>query len=144
MSTATPIQPASDPPPSLAPREWRLRLDPLLLLAVLGLVACSLIALKGATPATSTGSPTTTSTARRSTPASGCVLMYASSRIDYSRLQELRYAVYGLLIALLLLVLAVATATRGAKAWIELPFFTPSSRRSSARCCSSSRSRASS
>ena len=44
-----PIQPASEPPPPLVPREWRLRLDPLLLLATLGLVACSLIAIKGAT-----------------------------------------------------------------------------------------------
>ena len=48
MSAQT-IQPASEPPPPLVPREWRLRLDPLLLLATLGLVACSLIALKGAT-----------------------------------------------------------------------------------------------
>ena len=69
--------------------------------------------------------------------------MYALSRIDYTRLQELRYAVYGLLIAMLLLVLAVATATRGAKAWIDLPLFGASSRPSSARCCSSSRWRAS-
>ena len=48
MSAQT-IQPASEPPPPLVPREWRLRLDPLLLLATLGLVACSLIAIKGAT-----------------------------------------------------------------------------------------------
>ena len=47
--SAQPIQPASEPPPPLVPRVWRLRLDPLLLLATLGLVACSLIALKGAT-----------------------------------------------------------------------------------------------
>ena len=47
--SASPIQPASEPPPPLVPREWRLRLDPLLLLATLGLVACSLIAIKGAT-----------------------------------------------------------------------------------------------
>ena len=33
-----PIQPASEPPPPLVPREWQLRLDPLLLLATLGLV----------------------------------------------------------------------------------------------------------
>ena len=44
MSTH-PIQPASEPPPPLVPREWRLRLDPLLLLATLGLVAASLIAI---------------------------------------------------------------------------------------------------
>ena len=45
MSAQT-IQPASEPPPPLVPREWRLRLDPLLVLATLGLVACSLIALR--------------------------------------------------------------------------------------------------
>ena len=33
MSAKTTIQPASEPPPPLVPREWRLRLDPLLLLA---------------------------------------------------------------------------------------------------------------
>ena len=49
MSAKTTIQPASEPPPPLVPREWRLRLDPLLLLATLGLVAASLIALNGAT-----------------------------------------------------------------------------------------------
>ena len=42
VSTATRSSPASEPPPPLVPREWRLRLDPLLLLATLGLVACSL------------------------------------------------------------------------------------------------------
>ena len=57
VSTATPIKPASDLPPSLAPREWRLRIDPLLLLAALGLVVCSLIALKGATRSDVAGQP---------------------------------------------------------------------------------------
>jgi rod shape determining protein RodA len=52
------------------------------------------------------------------------VLMYLVSRLDYTRLQDLRFVVYGLLIASLLLTLGLATATRGAKAWIELPFFT--------------------
>ena len=48
MSAASTIQPASEPPAPLVPREFRLRLDPLLLLATLGLVACSLITIKGA------------------------------------------------------------------------------------------------
>ena len=30
-----PIQPASEPPPPLVPREWHLRLDPLLLVATI-------------------------------------------------------------------------------------------------------------
>ena len=44
MSASQPIQPASEPPPPLVPRQWHLRLDPLLLLATLGIVACSLVA----------------------------------------------------------------------------------------------------
>jgi rod shape determining protein RodA len=123
MSTATPIKPASDLPPSLAPREWRLRLDPLLLLATLGLVACSLVALKGGTRADVAGDPNYYVYRQAMFAGVGLVLMYAFSRIDYSRLQELRYAVYGLLIASLLFVLAVATATRGASAWVEIGFF---------------------
>ena len=125
MSTATtPIQPASEPPPPLVPREWRLRLDPLLLLAVLGLIACSIIALKGATRTDVAGQPNFYVYRQALYAAVGLVLMYAISRIDYSRLQDLRFAVYGILIGLLLMTLGLATATRGAKAWIELPFFT--------------------
>jgi rod shape determining protein RodA len=116
VSTATPIKPASDLPPSLAPREWRLRIDPLLVLAALGLVVCSLIALKGATRSDVAGQPYYYVYRQAAYAAVGLVLMLALSRIDYSRLQELRYAVYGLLIAMLLFVLAVATATRGASA----------------------------
>ena len=118
-----PIQPASEPPPPLVPREWRLRLDPLLLLATLGLVAASLIALEARRRTTCSASRTTTSTARPPTRRVGLVLMYAVSRLDYSRLRELRYPIYGLLLGLLLLVLAIAGVTRGTRAWIELPFF---------------------
>jgi rod shape determining protein RodA len=118
-----PIQPASEPPPPLVPREWRLRLDPLLLLATLGLVAASLIAIAGATRNDVTGEPYYYVYRQAAYAAVGLVLMYAVSRIDYSRLRELRYPVYGLLLGLLLLVLAIAGVTRGTRAWIELPFF---------------------
>jgi rod shape determining protein RodA len=125
VSTATtPIQPASEPPPPLVPREWRLRLDPLLLLAVLGLIACSIIALKGATRTDVEGQPYYYVYRQALYAGFGLLLMYGVSRLDYSRLQDLRFAVYGVLIGLLLITLGVATATRGAKAWIELPFFT--------------------
>ena len=124
MSAKTTIQPASEPPPPLVPREWRLRLDPLLLLATLGLVACSLIALNGATQNDIAGQPHYYVTARRSTPAIGLVLMYGVSRLDYSRLRELRYPIYGLMIGRSCWSCsAIATATRGAKSWIPLPGF---------------------
>ena len=122
MSTH-PIQPASDPPPPLVPREWRLRLDPLLLLATLGLVAASLIALHGATQNDVDGQPYYYVYRQAAYAAVGLVLMYAVSRLDYSRLRELRYPIYGLLLGILLLVLAIAGVTRGTRAWIELPFF---------------------
>ena len=57
MSAKTTIQPASEPPPPLVPREWRLRLDPLLLLATLGLVVASLLSLNGATENDIPGQP---------------------------------------------------------------------------------------
>jgi rod shape determining protein RodA len=123
MSAQTTIQPASEPPPSLVPREWRLRLDPLLLIAALGLVAVSLIALKGATENDIEGQPNYYVYRQAIYAAIGIVLMYGVSRLDYSRLRELRYPLYGLMIALLAVVLAIATATRGTKAWIPLPGF---------------------
>jgi rod shape determining protein RodA len=118
-----PIQPASEPPPPLVPREWRLRLDPLLLLATLGLVAGSLIALNSATANDIPGQPDYYVLRQGIYAGVGLVLMYGASRLDYSRLRELRYGVYGLLLALILMVLAVAGVTRGSRSWIELPFF---------------------
>ncbi|MGZ8647764.1 MAG: FtsW/RodA/SpoVE family cell cycle protein, partial [Solirubrobacteraceae bacterium] len=122
MSTH-PIQPASEPPPPLVPREWRLRLDPLLLLATVGLVASSLIALNSATANDIPGDPDYYVLRQGIYAGVGIVLMYAASRLDYSRLRELRYPMYGLLLLLILVVLAIAGVTRGARSWIELPFF---------------------
>jgi rod shape determining protein RodA len=122
VSTPT-IQPASEPPPPLVPREWRLRLDPLLLLATLGLVACSIVVLRGATRSDIPGEPNYFVYRQAIYAAVGVVLMYAASRFDYSRLRELRYPLYGLLIGLLVAVLGIAQATRGARSWIALPGF---------------------
>jgi rod shape determining protein RodA len=124
VSTATPIKPASDPPPALVPREWRLRLDPLLLLAAVGLVACSCIAIKGATGDDVPGDPLYYFERQVVYGAVGVVLMYAISRIDYSRLRELKYVLYGFLIGSIVLVFALATATRGSKRWIDTPLMT--------------------
>jgi rod shape determining protein RodA len=105
------------------PREWRLRLDPLLLLATLGLVACSLIAIKGATADDIHGNPLYYVKRQAIYAIVGLVLMYGVSRLDYSRLRELRYPLYGILIVSILGVLGLAKATRGAKSWIPLPGF---------------------
>jgi len=122
MSAQT-IQPASEPPPPLVPREWRLRLDPLLVVATLGLVVCSLVTLKGATDNDITGDPLYYVKRQGVYVLIGLVLMYGVSRLDYSRLRELRYPIYGVLIVSLIAVLGLAQSKRGAKAWIELPGF---------------------
>jgi rod shape determining protein RodA len=105
------------------PREWRLRLDPLLLLATLGLVACSLIAIKGATADDIHGNPLYYVKRQAIYAIIGLVLMYGVSRLDYSRLRELRYPIYGVLMVSIIGVLGLAAATRGAKSWIPLPGF---------------------
>jgi len=105
------------------PREWHLRMDPLLLVATLGLVACSLIALNGATQNDIPGDPHYYVTRQAIYAGIGLVLMYGVSRIDYSRLRELRYPIYGVLLVSITSVLAIAQATRGSKAWIALPGF---------------------
>jgi rod shape determining protein RodA len=122
MSAQT-IQPASEPPPPLVPREWHLRLDPLLLLASLGLVACSLITLKGATAHDVPGDPMYYVKRQAIYAVVGLVLMYGVSRLDYSRLREWRYPLYALLIVSIIIVFGVAKATNGAKSWIPLPGF---------------------
>jgi len=119
-----PIQPASEPPPPLMPREWRLRLDPLLLLAAVGLVVCSCIAIKGSTADDIQGDPLYYVERQIVYAVVGVLLMYAISRLDYSRLRELKYVIYGFLIGSILLVFAVATATRGSKRWIDTPLMT--------------------
>ena len=100
-----------------------MRLDPLLLVASIGLVACSLVALNGSTQNDVPGHPDYYVIRQAIYAAIGLVLMYAASRLDYSRLRELRYPIYGLMLALIVSVLGIATATRGAKSWIALPFF---------------------
>jgi rod shape determining protein RodA len=56
------------------------------------------------------------------------LIMYGVSRVDYSRLRELKYVSYGFMIGSIVLVFGLASATRGSKRWIETPFlrFQPS------------------
>ena len=123
MSPTTPIQPASEPPPPLVSRQWRLRLDPLLLLATIGLAVVSLIVLNGATADDVPGDPDYYVLRQAIFAGVGLVLMYGVSRLDYSRLRELKYGVYGFMIASIGIVLVLGVTTRGAKAWIETPLF---------------------
>ena len=99
-----------------------LRMDPLLLLAALGLTACSLITLKGATRTMNPGHPLYYVERQGIYFAIGLVVALALAQIDYSRLREFKYGLYGLMIALNLVVLGMPRV-QGAARWIPLPFF---------------------
>ena len=123
LSVNTPITRASEAPPPLVPRELRLRIDLWLVLAAVGLVICSVVAINGATSDDVPGQPNYYVYRQMGFAVIGLVLMYGCSRLDYSRLRELRYPLYGFMIASILVVYGLGTATKGSKRWIETPLF---------------------
>jgi rod shape determining protein RodA len=99
-------------------------LDPLLLVASLGLVLCGLYTIGGATADDVAGNPYYYVMHQAIYAGVGIALMLLIARFDYSRLRELKLGIYAGMIGLILLVLIVGSATRGSRRWIELPFFT--------------------
>src|SRR5919112_2708919 len=100
-----------------------LRVDPLLLLATLGLTACSVYVVGSATQDDIAGNPNYYLYRQLAYGLVGIVFMFALSRFDYSRLREWRFGVYGTMIGLILVVLAIGSAAKGSTRWIPLPFF---------------------
>jgi rod shape determining protein RodA len=100
-----------------------LRMDPLLLLATLGLTACSVYVVGSATQDDIAGSPNYYLYRQLAYGLVGIVFMFALTRFDYSRLREWRFGIYGTMIGLILVVLAIGTAAKGSQRWIPLPFF---------------------
>ncbi len=99
------------------------RIDFLLLLAAVGLIACSIYTISTATQDDIPGSPYHYVTRQSIYAGVGIVLMLAMAHFDYSRLRELKLGLYGLTIVSIVAVFILAAATRGSKRWIELPFF---------------------
>jgi len=118
----TPIQ---DPnaKPGRAPRRPLLWFDPLLLLATLGLAACSLVVIAGATRGDIEGNPDFYVTRQAIYVGVGLLAMLVLSRVDYSRLRELKYGMYVTLMGAILLVLALGFEAKGSTRSIELGFF---------------------
>ncbi len=98
-----------------------LLLDPMLLLAAIGLIVCSLVTLKGATRGSIPGSPLYYVERQGIYAGLGLVLALILARIDYSRLREYKLGLYGVMILLNLAVFATP-AIRGSRRWIPLPF----------------------
>ena len=97
-----------------------LRIDPLLLLAVVGLIACSVYTVGTATQDDIEGTPLYYVYRQSAYAGVGLLLMLLISRFDYSRVREWKFGVYGLMIAALLLTYAVGVTARGSRRAIEL------------------------
>jgi rod shape determining protein RodA len=107
-----------------AQRTGLLRLDPLLLLATVGLIAFSIFTLKEVTGGDIPHDPYFYVFRQAIYAVIGIALMLAIARVDYSRFRELRVGLYTAMMASIVLVLLLGQATRGSRRWIELPFFT--------------------
>ncbi len=116
VTSPTPIQPVEERPAS-RPRSL-LMVDPLLIVAALGLVGCSLVTLHSVTRAAGSYY-----VERQAIYAGiGLVAALVLAQIDYSRLREYRFVLYGLMIVLNIVVLGMP-AVQGGRRWIPLPFF---------------------
>ncbi|MEX1140800.1 MAG: rod shape-determining protein RodA [Thermoleophilaceae bacterium] len=99
------------------------RIDVPLLLAVLGLTACSLYTIATATQDDIAGSPNHFLYRQAAYVAVGMCLMLLVSRIDYTRLREWKAGIYVFLIASILVAYALGPVTHGSRRSIALPFF---------------------
>ncbi len=118
--SATAIQPGDESVATTAPRGWML-IDPLLLLAAVALIGCSLATLKGATAHTVPGHPLYYVERQAIFAGVGLLVALVISRIDYSRFREYKYGLFALMVALNLVVYGMP-AVQGARRWIPLPF----------------------
>jgi rod shape determining protein RodA len=100
-----------------------LPLDPLLLLAALGLAAVSVYVVGTATQDDIAGDPNYYAYRQAGYAAVGVVLMLLISRFDYSRLREWKVGIYALMIGSILLVSFLGFSARGSKRAIEVGFF---------------------
>ena len=114
---------ATSPVTDFSERRVRLLpLDPLLLLATVGLTSASLYTVATATQDDIPGDPNYYLTRQGAYVGVGLLLMLLISRFDYSRLREWKLGVYGLMIGAILLVYGLGFSARGSKRAIEFGF----------------------
>jgi rod shape determining protein RodA len=112
------------PRPGLIERAGFATLDPVLMFAGIALIGYSIYTLGVATQHDVPGDPYYYVVRQSIYAVVGVALMLAVARVDYSRFRELRVGIYTAMVGLIVLVLALGTAARGSRRWIELPFFT--------------------
>ena len=100
-----------------------LRIDPLMLLATIGLIAASIYTLGTATQDDIKGDPNYFVYRQGGYAAIGFVLMLLMTRFDYSRLREWKLGIYAFLISSIVLVYTLGFSARGSRRAIQFPFF---------------------
>lgn len=121
MATAPIVDPGR---PEAAPsRRMALPFDGILLLAVLGICGASLVTINYATVSDIPGSPDYYVTRQAIYFVVGLALAAVVARVDYSRLRELKYGLFAVLISTILLVSAVGQVAKGARRAIDFSFF---------------------
>jgi rod shape determining protein RodA len=117
-------------PLTVAPRRARIAerlglqyMDRLMLGASIGLIAFSVFTLASATREDVPGQPLYFAARQGLYAIAGIAVMIAVSRLDYTRLRDLRVSVYTAMIGSIVAVFLIGTAVRGSDRWIELPYF---------------------
>lgn len=125
MATRTQVRSFADESQvGLFVRSGFLRMDPYIAFAAIALMATSVAVLAFTTKGDVAGDPYYYVIRQSIYAVIGIALMFALTRIDYSRFRELRVGIYSAMIFSISIVLLLGGATRGSKRWIELPFFT--------------------
>jgi rod shape determining protein RodA len=119
----SPIQPAEQAPPPMAPRTLRLPFDPLLVVAVIGIGILSVVTLGAATSQKIPGNPNYYVDRQAIYLGVGFVLMLIVSRVDYALLQRYKTGLYVALLLSVLAVIALGHSAEGATRAIKFPLF---------------------
>jgi rod shape determining protein RodA len=108
---------------SLAERLSLARIDGILLGAAVGLIAFSVFTLATSSRDEIAGRPMYFVERQTVYAVLGIALMLGLSRLDYTRLRDLRLTIYAVMVGSIALVFLVGTAVRGSNRWIDLPSF---------------------
>jgi rod shape determining protein RodA len=120
---SSPIQAKEDPAAPVGTRTFRLPLDPLLTLSVVGLAIASIVTLGPATQNVVAGQPDYYTHRQAVYLIVGGLFMLVLSRFDYARLRPLKNGIYIALIVSILAVLGLGHSAQGAQRAIAFPGF---------------------
>ncbi|MGN6373539.1 MAG: FtsW/RodA/SpoVE family cell cycle protein [Solirubrobacteraceae bacterium] len=123
MAISSPIEAPAQARVQSATSAFRLPLDPLLTLAVLGLGICSVLTLKAPTASFVPGQPHYYVERQAIYLGIGMVAMVALSRLDYRLVRRFKWVMFALLMLGIFAVLAVGHQAEGAQRAIKFPLF---------------------